>query len=126
MRRGGEFEAAAHHRAVQHGDDRHLAELDGFERAMPGSRVLDAGIDVALGQLGEIEPGAEMLALRGHDDGADIVRQRCEETADAAHRLVVERVAFCRAIEPQHGDRAMPLGLQGRRQIGKFGGLSVS
>ncbi len=121
MGRGGEFEAAAHHRSVQHGDHRHLAELDGFERAMPGPRVLDAGIDVALGQLGEIEPGAEMLALRGQDDGADIVRQRREEAADAAYRLVVERVAFCRTIEPQHRDCTMPLRLQGRRQIGKFG-----
>ena len=79
MRRGGKFEAAADHRAVQHGDDRHRAELDALERAMPGARMLDAGEGVALGQFGQIEPGAEMIAFAGQHDGADIVRQRSEE-----------------------------------------------
>ena len=74
--RGGKFEPAADHRAVQHGDDRHLAELDALEGAMPGARMLDAGEHVALGQLGQIEAGAEMLAVAGEHDGADAVGQR--------------------------------------------------
>jgi hypothetical protein len=121
MGRGCDFEAAAHHRAVQHCDHRHFAELNGFEGAMPGPRMLDAGKNVALGKLGEIEAGAEMLAFAGEHDSADLVRQRREEGADAVHHLIVESIAFRRAIEPQHRDRAMTLRLQGRRQVGKFG-----
>ena len=32
---GGELQPAADHRAVQHGDDRHAAEFDAIEGAMP-------------------------------------------------------------------------------------------
>ena len=56
--------------------------------------MLDAGKDVALGQFGQIEPGAEMIAFAGEHHGADIVRQRAEERLDAAHRRIVERVAL--------------------------------
>ena len=112
MRRGGKLEPAADHRAVQHRDDRHAAELDALEGAMPGPRMLDAGEGVALGQFGQIEPGAEMLALAGEHDGADVLRQRAEESLDAAHGRIVERVALLARDEPQHRDRAVALGLQ--------------
>ena len=83
--------------------------------------MLHAGKNVALGELGEIEAGAEMLAFAGQHDGADVVRQRREEGVDAVHHLIVERIAFGGAIEPQHRDRAVALRLQGRRQVGEFG-----
>ena len=66
--------------------------------------MFDAAEDVALFKLGEVQPGAEMLAVAGEHDGADIVRQRVEERLDALHGRVVERIAFLRAMQPQHGD----------------------
>jgi hypothetical protein len=80
---------------------------------------------IALGKLGQVEPGAEMLALAGEHDGADVLRQHSEEALDAVHGRIVENVAFCRAREFEHSDRAMPLCLQGRRQIGEFGSRGV-
>ncbi len=58
--------------------------------------MLDAGIDVALGEFGEIEAGGEMLALAGEHHGADAVGQRGEERLDARHGRIVERVALFR------------------------------
>ena len=55
MHRGGKLQPAADHRAVQHGDDRHFAELNAFERTMPRARMRDAAEDVALFKLGEVE-----------------------------------------------------------------------
>ena len=110
MGRGGEFETAADHRAMQHGDHRHFAELDALEGAMPGPRVFDAGKNVALDELGQIEAGAEMLAVAGEHDGADIAPAAHVKKAPMPRTVwIVERVAFCRAIEPQHRDRAAPL-----------------
>ena len=70
----------------------------------------DALGDVALFQFRQVETGGEMLALAGEQHRADAVRQRGEELLDADDRLVVERVAFLRPIELQHGDAAVPLG----------------
>ena len=80
----------------------------------------DAGDGIALDELGEIEPGAEMIAFAVKHDGADVVGQCGEKRLDARHHRVVECVAFGGAIKPQNGDRAMPFGLQARRQIGKW------
>src|SRR6185369_4636045 len=57
------LEAAADDSAVQHRDDRHLAELDALERGVPRARVDDALGDAALADLGEVEAGAEVIAL---------------------------------------------------------------
>jgi len=51
-----------------------------------------------------------MLAFAGEQHRADAVRQRCEELLDADDRLVVERIAFLRPIELEHGHAAILLG----------------
>ena len=61
--------------------------------------------DVALGELAEIEAGAEMLAVAGEHDGLDVVRQRREERLDAEHGRVVEGVALFRRA-PAAGARS--------------------
>ena len=122
MARRSDFKATADHRAMQHGDHRHLAELDLLEDAMPEAGVLDAGCHVALGQFGEIEAGAEIVAFAGQHHGADTVRDRREERFDAEHGGIVERVALLRTHELEDCDCALPLGAQRRRQVGEFGG----
>ena len=51
-----------------------------------------------------------MLAFAADDDGAGALRQVAEEGVDAGHHLVVERVAFLRAVQPQDRDRSLLLG----------------
>ena len=46
----GQLEAAADHRAMQHRDHRHAAELDLLERRVPGARMHDAFGDAALAE----------------------------------------------------------------------------
>ena len=76
MRRRGKFKAAADNRAMQHRNDRHLAELDFLEGAMPQTGMGDALRDIAFLQFGQIEAGGEMLALTHEQHGADAIRQR--------------------------------------------------
>ena len=80
--------------------------------------VLDAGGDVALGQLGQIEPGAEMLAGAVDHDGVDAVGQRAKNASMPRTVRVVERVALVRRAQPQNGDVALPLGRAAGRQLG--------
>ena len=96
MRGRRKLQPAADHRAVQHGDHRHLAELDLLEGAMPEPGMGDALRDVALLQFAQVEAGGEMLAFAGEQHGADVVGQRGEESFDAEDGLVVERVALVR------------------------------
>ena len=67
-----------------------------------------------------------MLAFASENDGADVRRQRGEKRLDAADGRVVERVAFFRARQLQHGDIPAPLGLERRRQISEIGYRSGS
>ena len=107
MGRGGELEAAADHRAMQHGDDRRAAELDRLERPVPHARMHDALERVeVLGDFGEIEAGGKMLAFAGQHDRADVRGQPGEEGLEPEHGDVVERVALFRAREAQMRDRA--------------------
>jgi hypothetical protein len=55
MRGGREFQSAANHRAMQHGDERNLAELNFLEGAMPQIGMGDALLDVAFFKFAEIE-----------------------------------------------------------------------
>ena len=119
MARRRELQPAADHRAMQHRDHRHLAELDLVEHAMPHPRMLDAFGDVALGQFAEVEAGGEMLALAVEHDGLDVVRQRREEGLDAENDGVVERVALLRPRQAQDRDVAPPLGRQRGWQFGR-------
>src|SRR5690242_8695426 len=78
----------------------------------------DAAEYVTLFQLGEIEAGAEMLAVAGEHDRADVRRQRLEERYHALHQRVVQRIALLGAMQPEDRDRAALLDAKGRRKIG--------
>ena len=119
MRGRRKLEPAADHRAVQHGDDRRLAEFDMLEGAVPGARMLDAGAHVALRQFGQIEARGKMLAVAVEHDGADVLGQRGKERLDARHGRIVERVAFFGAHQGEHRHVAAALGAQRGRQLGK-------
>ena len=84
--------------------------------------MLDAGGNVAFGQFGKIEAGAEMLAVAGEHRGADAVGDRGEEFFNARDSGVVKRVAFFRSRQRQDRDCAVPFRAQRRRQSGKFRG----
>ncbi len=67
-----QFQAAADHGAVQRHDHGHRAFFNAFQRAVPHAGVVQAFARVALLQLGQVQPGTEMLAL-AMDDG-DLLR----------------------------------------------------
>jgi hypothetical protein len=70
--RGGQFQAAADHRAVQHGDHRDAGLVDLAEDAVPALRVQHGAGGFAVLVLGEVEPGAEVLAGAGQDHHAGL------------------------------------------------------
>src|SRR5262245_21525915 len=113
----GKLEAAADDPAVQSRDDRHLAELNFFECAMPQARVGYSLRNVALLKLRQIKTGREVFALARNQHGADPGRRRGEKLLDANDCLVVEGIAFLRAIKLQHNDAAMPFGGKRGRQL---------
>src|SRR6185437_826923 len=79
----------------------------------------DALGDVALLQLGEIETGREIIALAGEQHGADAVRDRGKESVEPDDGVVVQRVALLRTIEAQHGDIALHVRGERRRQCAR-------
>jgi hypothetical protein len=101
---------------VQCGNDRHLAELNLFERAMPQARMRYSLRNVAILQFRQIKTGREVFTLAREEHGMDTARQRREELLDANDGVVIERVAFLRAIEPQDCDRTFSLGDKGGRK----------
>ena len=115
--RRGEFEPAAHHRAMQHGHHRHLAELNAVESAVPGTRMRDALRDVALGEFAQIKPGGEMLALRRQHHRLDCTGKCVEERLDSENGRIVERIALVRARQRQERNIVAAFGAQRRRQF---------
>ena len=119
------FETTADDCAVEDGNDGHFPVLNAVEGAMPEPRVLDAGDDVTLLEFREVEPGTEVLAVAGQDDGADAIGQGGEECLHSRHGRVIECVAFLLAMQPQHRDLAAPLGAKRRWQDAKVAGAIV-
>src|SRR5262249_2671259 len=123
MARRRELEAAAHDRAMEHRHHRHPAELDALEGAMPGSRMRDPGRDVALAQLGKVEPGAELLALAVDDDSFDAIGHCGEQMFYSPDGIVIERVTLVLACQTKDRNGVAPLEPQGGgkldRQIGR-------
>ena len=64
VRRRGELQPAADDGAVQHRDHRHRPNWIASKRRMPHARMQHAFVDVALGQFGQVQPGAEVLRPR--------------------------------------------------------------
>jgi hypothetical protein len=62
-----------------------------------------------LRKLGEVEPGAEVIAVGTEHDRADAARRRGKHRLETEQGGVVQRVAFGDAIEPhdQHGPVAL-------------------
>ncbi len=126
MRRAGQFQPAADHRALQRGDDRHAAILNAVEHPVPHLGMQEAAGRVVIGQFGEVEAGGEMIADAVDDNRADVVGQIRKAVADRQDDAVIERVAFCGAIE---ADGQHPAGRLDRQQFGLSrgrGGFGVS
>jgi hypothetical protein len=83
----------------------------------------DAAENVALLELGQVEAGAEMLAVAGKHDRPDVIRQGIKKRHHALHQSIVEGVAFLSTMQPQHGDSAAPLGAERRWQRAKIRGV---
>ena len=90
-----QLEPAADHRAVQRRDHRHRAELRSLERAVPHARVLHALGRVALRELGEVEAGAEMLALAVEHHGLDVLRQAAKKVSMPSMVVSSSALRFC-------------------------------
>ena len=118
MRGAGELEPAADHRAVQHRHDRNPAELDARERLVPHPRVQYALGSGPLAELGEIEPGAEVVAGAVQHDGAHALGRRGEEIAEPLDGGIVQRVALGGAVEAEEADRVLALEVQRRSGTG--------
>ncbi len=69
MRGRRKFKAAADDRAMQYGDDRHLAEFHLVEDAMPRTRMAHAILDAVDPQFGQVEAGGKVLAVTVQYDG---------------------------------------------------------
>ena len=102
-------EAAADDRAVEHRDHRDGAELDARERFVPHPGVQYALGGGPLAELGQIEPGAEMLAGAVQHDGAQALGRRGKKVAQAFDGGVVERIALGDAVEAEDADCALAL-----------------
>ena len=55
----------------------------------------------AFAEFGQVEPGAEVLALAAHNDRARLRRQVDECRVELRHERVVDRVALARAHQPE-------------------------
>ena len=121
MRRRGEFQPAADHRALQRGNHRHAAVFHLVERLVPAqAQVHERGRAAVLAVMfHQIEPGAEMIALGAQQHGAHArARHRIEQAHQILHRFGIQRVAFFGAAQRhlQHTARAFGQGEAGQRQ----------
>src|SRR5262245_66480691 len=98
---GRKFEAAADHGTVHHRDHRHLAELDLVKHAVPKAGMPDRRLDVVRAQVGQVEPGGEMLAIPVQYNRLHAGRQLVEEYLETKHGLIVEGVALLVSIDTQ-------------------------
>src|SRR5262249_24885752 len=114
---GGGWEPAAAHRAMQYRHYGRFAVFDALERAVPAAGMGDALRDIARGELGEIEPRAEMLAFSSEHDCLDRVRQGSKKGFYAEHGRIVDGVALLRPRQAENGDVAAALGLERARQF---------
>jgi hypothetical protein len=107
-----ELQPAAHHRAVQGGDDGDRPVLHLLQRRVPHARVVHAGAGIALLQLGQVEAGAKVLAFTVEHDRAHRIGQALERVPDAKDERIAQRVALGRAREAQDRDGAAQFELE--------------
>jgi hypothetical protein len=121
VRARGQFEATADDRALQRRQHRYRAVFDRGEGTVPHPGMLHAGqcvVLVEIGEIGEIQAGREVRAVRRQHDRAHRRIQGAEVAPDAQHGGFVERIALVRTGERQHTDRRAALTAQRRRQLG--------
>jgi hypothetical protein len=113
---------------MEHGNDRYAAELDLLERRVPGARMNDALGDAALGDLREVEAGAEMIAGTAQHDCAGGLGQVDKAGVELCHERIAHRVAFRGAIQAHVQHRAAGLdheqvepGEERRHRAGRVG-----
>ena len=110
MARRGKLKPAADHRAVQHRDHRHLAELDLLEHAMPHARMLRRlRRRCARSVRSRSRPAEKCSPSPWITTALMSFGSACEERLDAEDGGVVERVALLRPRQPQDRDVAAPL-----------------
>jgi hypothetical protein len=68
---------------------------------MPAARVQDALEDVALGELRQVQAGAEVLALAGEHDGPHIGRDGAELRVQGRDQRIIGRIALGRPVQRQ-------------------------
>src|SRR5699024_11352820 len=71
----------------------------------------------AVGHLGQVEAGAEVLTGRGQHDRRDALGWMGEELAEAADRLIVKGIAFGRTVEGEDADLAVASEAEGVREV---------
>ena len=102
--RAGQLQAASHHRAMQGCHHGYATLLDRVQGHMPTARVVDAFARIAFLEFGQIQTGAEMVALAMDHRGAGLRGQVLEHIAQSFDQGVVQRVAFGRAAQAHHGN----------------------
>jgi hypothetical protein len=97
--RGRQFQAAADHRAVQHGDHRDAGLVDLAEDAMPALRMHHDAGRLAVLVLGEVEAGAEMVAGAGQDHHARFGGTRVPGLFEGVEQAVADGIALGRTAQ---------------------------
>ena len=109
MGRRRKLQAAADDRAVQRGDERDRAARDDVEHGVPGVIALLARprrLHV-LQQFFEIEAGGKIHAVAEDHARVGLVAGAHDGVAQLHDDVVVDGVAFLRAVQPDQRDRAV-------------------
>ncbi|MPN04511.1 hypothetical protein SDC9_151752 [bioreactor metagenome] len=106
-----QFQPAADHCALHGGDDRNAAILDAVENAVPAARMLHHPKRLAMLMLGEIQPGAEVIALTRQDDGPCALRSGDQRRLQRCQQAVADRVALVRTRQGDGIDVVIDRGL---------------
>jgi hypothetical protein len=119
---GGKFEAAADDCAMQRRQERNWTAFHTVEDRVPEAGVQDTLEGRTLGMFGEVETGAEMVAMAVDDADLRLASGALHRVAEVVDGAVVDRVALGGTIEAEQGDvafeRVGDLGLvRGRRLL---------
>src|SRR4051794_36825639 len=106
--------------------DRDAAELDALEGLVPQLRVLHRLERRALLVLGEVETGAEVLAVSQQRGRADSRGRIPEERAELLYRGGVERIPARRPRESNHRHRALDLDVDAARDVVNLSGRELA
>src|SRR3712207_2764730 len=92
-----------------------------LEHPVPHLRVAHDAEGIAVLVLGEVEAGAEVLAVAGQHHGLGSRRRRLEEFFEARDQGVIDGIALSRPVEAHDRDRAALLDRKVRQHGGTRG-----